>query len=121
MTPDLGQGGGMALEDAATLTRLLSGIAATGAGDARTGAAPDAALDAALDEYDRLRRPRTRRIARQARAMGAVAQIRGRTAGLLRDTALRLVPPALTARQLLDIQAWQPPPGPGSAGGPERQ
>jgi FAD binding domain len=53
MAPDLGQGANQALDDAATLVRL------TGTTD----------LDRALDEYDRLRRPRTQRIARRARAL----------------------------------------------------
>ncbi|MGY1714138.1 FAD-dependent monooxygenase [Geodermatophilus sp. SYSU D01106] len=101
MTPDLGQGANQALEDAATLTRLLTGVT-------------DRDVGAALDAYDRLRRPRTRRIARRAHAVGQVAQARGPVASRLRDAVLRLTPPAAAARQLLGIQAWQPPAAPAS-------
>src|SRR5690606_3870830 len=47
MTPDLGQGAGQAIEDAATLTLLLRGT--------RTGAD----VDTALRTYDRVRRARS--------------------------------------------------------------
>ena len=95
MTPDLGQGANQAMEDAATLTRLLEPLT--------TRAAPD--VSAALDAYDRLRRARTQPIAARARQVGRVMQSRSP----LRDWALRLTPPAVTARQLTQIQAWQPP------------
>jgi 2-polyprenyl-6-methoxyphenol hydroxylase-like FAD-dependent oxidoreductase len=87
MTPDLGQGAGQAIEDAATLTRLLA-------------AEP---IDAALDAYDRLRRARTQPIAARARQVGRVMQSRSP----LRDLALRLLPGGLAARQLTALQAWE--------------
>ncbi|MGY1810384.1 FAD-dependent monooxygenase [Blastococcus sp. SYSU D00669] len=93
MTPDLGQGANQALEDAATLVRLVQG------GD----------LDAALGAYDRLRRPRTQRIARRARALGRVAQWRRPVPAALRDAALRLTPDAAAGRQLTALQTWSPP------------
>jgi 2-polyprenyl-6-methoxyphenol hydroxylase-like FAD-dependent oxidoreductase len=99
MTPDLGQGGNQALEDAATLVRLI--------GDA-AGAPRGPWIDPVLTEYDRLRRPRTQLLARQARLVGKVAQARGATAWL-RDTAVRLLPDRLAGRQMLAIQDWQPP------------
>ncbi len=102
MTPDLGQGGGQALEDAATLTRLLEPLA----GDDEPASQ---SLDRALTDYDRLRRPRTQRIARRARTVGRVAQAGSVVGQRLRDTALRCVPPSAAARQLLSLQAWQPP------------
>ena len=68
MTPDLGQGGNQALEDAATLVRLIGDAAAT---------PPGPWIDPALTEYDRLRRPRTQLLARQARLVGRVGQTRG--------------------------------------------
>jgi 2-polyprenyl-6-methoxyphenol hydroxylase-like FAD-dependent oxidoreductase len=102
MTPDLGQGANQALEDAATLVRLTAGLAP----DDRPGAG---ALDAALDAYDRLRRPRTQRIARQARLLGAIAQARGPVTGRLRDTVVRLVPDGVAARQSIRLQSWRPP------------
>jgi 2-polyprenyl-6-methoxyphenol hydroxylase-like FAD-dependent oxidoreductase len=102
MTPDLGQGANQALEDAATLTRLLGGVAAS--------VHPDpAAVDGALGRYDALRRPRTRRLARRARALGAVAQARGPLTSRLRDALLRTTPPSAVARSLADLQSWVPP------------
>jgi 2-polyprenyl-6-methoxyphenol hydroxylase-like FAD-dependent oxidoreductase len=98
MTPDLGQGAGQAMEDAATLTRLLEPIAATD----RPG---PAALDAALDAYDRLRRARTQPIAARARKLGALLQSRNP----LRDTLLRLAPAGIVAGQLKSLQSWSPP------------
>lgn len=103
MTPNLGQGGNQALEDAATLVTLLSG---SGGPDGAGG--PDG-IDAALAEFDRLRRPRTRRIARQARLLGAILQARGPVTSRLRDTALWLAPPAAAARGALAVQRWTPP------------
>ena len=100
MTPDLGQGGNQALEDAATLVRLIGGNAAAG---------PGPWIDTALVEYDRLRRPRTQLITRQARLIGRVAQARGRVTGWLRDTVLRIVPAGPAARRAADLQDWQPP------------
>ncbi len=102
MTPNLGQGGGQALEDAAVLVAVLGGLAAQ--------AAPEpAAVDAALDRYDRMRRPRAQSIARRSRAVGRVAQLRGRGAVALRDLALRLTPSGALARQALSVQRWAPP------------
>jgi 2-polyprenyl-6-methoxyphenol hydroxylase-like FAD-dependent oxidoreductase len=102
MTPDLGQGANQALEDAATLTRLLAGLTAQDVPE-------PGALAAALDGYDRLRRPRTQRVARRARALGALAQASGPLTVGLRNRLLRLTPPRAAARPLLDLQAWQPP------------
>lgn len=60
-------------------------------------------IDAALDAYDRTRRRRTRPIAATARRLGRLLQSSSR----LRDLALRLTPPAVTARQLRALQAWR--------------
>ncbi|MDS1113079.1 FAD-dependent oxidoreductase [Gordonia westfalica] len=95
MTPNLGQGANQAMEDAATLTALLG----------RTGAS----IDDALRAYDRLRRRRTQRIARQASAIGRVGQWRSASAVALRDLAMRAVPDAALSAQLRRIQDWQPP------------
>lgn len=99
MTPDLGQGGNQALEDAATLTALLADV---DGGDA-------ARIDAALDTYDRLRRPRTQRIARQAALLGRVLQAGGPVSSRLRDGLLRLAPERAVARRILALQRWSPP------------
>ncbi|WP_395726980.1 FAD-dependent monooxygenase [Nakamurella sp.] len=97
MTPNLGQGGNQALEDAATLVALLSRPAGP------------AGIDAALAEYDRLRRPRTQRIARQAGILGRVLQAHGPVVSRLRDAGLRLTPPGAAARSALAVQRWAPP------------
>jgi 2-polyprenyl-6-methoxyphenol hydroxylase-like FAD-dependent oxidoreductase len=115
MTPNLGQGGNQAMEDAATLAALLAGAADAGAADA--GAEDEAGIDAALAEYDRLRRPRTQRIAHGAGLLGRVLQARGPIVSRLRDTALRLTPAGVTARSVLAVQRWQPPSTPVVTGG----
>lgn len=107
MTPNLGQGGNQAMEDAATLAALLAGAADAGEEVAR--AADESGIDAALAEYDRLRRPRTQRIAHRAGLLGRVLQARGPIVSRLRDTALRLTPSGVTARSVLAVQRWQPP------------
>ncbi|MFC0198337.1 FAD-dependent monooxygenase, partial [Microbacterium arthrosphaerae] len=78
MTPDLGQGAGQAMEDAATLAALLAPFV-------RAGTAPTAGIDDALAEYDRLRRARTQPLARRARMLGRVAQARSAVGSGLRD------------------------------------
>ncbi len=99
MTPNLGQGGNQALEDAATLTALLTGV------DGGDGPG----IDAALDTYDRLRRPRTQRIARQAALLGRVLQAGGPVSSRARDGLLRLAPERAVARRILALQRWSPP------------
>lgn len=95
MTPNLGQGANQAMEDAATLTALLG----------RAGVD----VDDALRTYDRLRRRRTQRVARQASAIGRVGQWRLAPAVRLRDLAMRAAPDAVLNGRLRRIQDWQPP------------
>lgn len=92
MTPDVGQGGGQALEDAATLAVLADGD-----------------LRAALARYDALRRPRTQSMARRARSVGRVAQLRWGPAAAARDLLLRAVPGGASARAATAMQRWEPP------------
>ncbi|HEX6497538.1 MAG TPA: NAD(P)/FAD-dependent oxidoreductase [Micromonosporaceae bacterium] len=95
MPHHLGQGGCLALEDAATLTALLH------------DAVPGRSLRPALEEYARQRRPRALRMARRARRAGMVLQARGRLAVRARDAVLGTLP-----AKLLDSSAgWQPPVG----------
>ncbi len=96
MTPDLGQGAGQAIEDAATLILLLRG---TGAAD----------LDAALRRYDAIRRPRTRVLWRSSRLVGRVAQASGTVSVPVRDLALRAMPAALLSRAVIRGSTWHPP------------
>jgi 2-polyprenyl-6-methoxyphenol hydroxylase-like FAD-dependent oxidoreductase len=85
-TPNLGQGAGMAIEDAAILARCLR-------------AAP-ADLPAAFRAFDQQRRPRTRRIVVQSRQLGMLAQFTPPWLAQLRNAALAAVPDWLTARQM---------------------
>ncbi|WP_434743661.1 FAD-dependent oxidoreductase [Micromonospora sp. SH-82] len=73
MTPDLGQGACQALIDAVVLAECLG---------------PDVDVAAGLREYDRRRRPPTRRMVALARGAGRLARLRRGTR--LRDAALRL-------------------------------
>ena len=102
MTPNLGQGGNQAMEDGATLARLVGPLAIDVRPDAST-------LAQALDRYDLLRRQRTQSIARQSRAVGRVAQTSGRWRVAVRNTALRLLPAFVAGQPLTQIQSWQPP------------
>lgn len=79
MTPNLGQGAGQGIEDAATLTVLLR------------DASPDA-LESTLVTYDELRRPRTTSVMRGSRTAGRVAQASNPLLAGLRDGALLLTP-----------------------------
>ncbi|UYG15887.1 FAD-dependent monooxygenase [Brachybacterium huguangmaarense] len=96
MTPDLGQGAGQAIEDAATLTILLRGA---GLAD----------LDAVLRRYDAIRRPRARALWRASHLAGHVAQASGPVSVPMRDLALRAVPAALFSRAVTRGSAWHPP------------
>lgn len=86
MTPDLGQGGGQAFEDAVALGVVLTG--------SRAVDAPEA-----LRRYDTLRRPRTTDLLRQARRTNRLLGLHG-PAGRVRDAVLRLVPQAVATRAL---------------------
>lgn len=90
MTPNLGQGGCQAIEDAVVLADLL----AEAHGD----------IPGALATYTATRAPHTAAVVRRSRRMGAAAQWSSPPAVLLRDTALaasgRLLPDA--AIRILD-------------------
>lgn len=77
MTPDLGQGGSQALEDAVTLAALV---------------AQHDRLEPALAAYDALRRPRAATIARRSRQVGRIAQARNPAAVASRNALMRLIP-----------------------------
>lgn len=96
MTPDLGQGAGQAIEDAATLTVLLRGA---GASD----------LDRLLERFDLLRRPRTRGLWRQSRLTGRIAQLSNPLAVRVRDAGLRATPSSLLASAMTRVQRWEAP------------
>ncbi len=91
MTPDLGQGGGTALEDAVELAETLDST-------------PDVSLG--LARYDRLRRRRTQEIARQSALFGTFAQASGRLTVPLRNTAARLLPQSVFLRSVQPLLDW---------------
>jgi 2-polyprenyl-6-methoxyphenol hydroxylase-like FAD-dependent oxidoreductase len=97
MPHHLGQGACLALEDAATLGAML----ATAPSGPR--------LLAAVGAYDQLRRPRTARVVRQARRVGAVVQARGRLARRARDAAFGALSPRMLDRAATSAAQWQPP------------
>ncbi|MGX7827200.1 FAD-dependent monooxygenase [Actinokineospora sp. 24-640] len=93
MTPNLGQGACQALEDAATLTALVS----------------THDLPQALHHYDTQRRPRAQSIARHSRQIAAIAHLRWPPATQLRNLALRATPQSTLRKQLHTIAGWRAP------------
>ncbi|WP_040835481.1 FAD-dependent monooxygenase [Nocardia brevicatena] len=93
MTSNMGQGANQGLEDAVTLAVLLD----------RPGDIEDA-----LDEYDRVRRPRTQSIAARSRHIGGVAQWNS-IASMVRDAALRLIPARALVWGMGSVMVWEPP------------
>lgn len=78
-TPNFGQGGCMAIEDAAALARSVT--------------RHDGDLAAAFRAFERMRRRRTAQITRQSRLYGWVGQWEGSAAGALRAALFRLTGP----------------------------
>lgn len=112
MTPNLGQGGGQALEDAATLTVLLAPLIGKSPGSEAgpiVSVPPD--LAAALGRYDSLRRPRTQSIAQKSRLMGQVFQLESPLLARIRNAVFSAVPSRLIAAQATSVQKWLPPIG----------
>jgi 2-polyprenyl-6-methoxyphenol hydroxylase-like FAD-dependent oxidoreductase len=103
MTPNLGQGGGQALEDAATLTALLTPLLSGHTAGRQTD------LDAVLHRYDALRRPRSQSIAKKSRFMGRVFQLESPLLAGARDALFSAVPARLIAAQAARVQRWSPP------------
>ncbi|MBX3099689.1 MAG: FAD-dependent monooxygenase [Salinibacterium sp.] len=94
MTPNLGQGAGQAIEDAATLVLALRGRAD---------------IDSALRLYGDIRRKRTKAIWSQSRLMGKVAQASNPIGAAFRDALLRATPPSSTRRGTASLQQWTAP------------
>jgi 2-polyprenyl-6-methoxyphenol hydroxylase-like FAD-dependent oxidoreductase len=92
MTPNLGQGAAMAMEDAWVLARCL-------AADFSPSAFP---------RYERARRWRKARVLWQSRAMGWLIQLEGGPWPALRNTAMRLSPPLLADLSLRSIFNFHP-------------
>jgi len=100
MTPNLGQGGNQALEDAVTLAALVADGNATATGSA---------IAAGLSHYDSVRRARTEPIARRSRQLGRIAQTDGRVAAGLRNAVIRMTPARTVLRAAEKLQTWRPP------------
>jgi 2-polyprenyl-6-methoxyphenol hydroxylase-like FAD-dependent oxidoreductase len=84
MSPFMGQGANMALEDAATLARRLA-------------EAPDYA--SAFNAYEAARIPRTTRIAKQSRQLGMMGQWSNPVAEWFRDTMMRAMARFMNSEQ----------------------
>ncbi len=96
MTPNLGQGGCQALEDAATLAVAV---------ETQPG------LATALRRYDELRGPRTRALARRSLLSRDVSHLRWAPARVVRDAVLRAVPGSVFAKALARPFGWRPEQG----------
>ena len=95
MTPNLGQGGGQALEDAIVLAAAIAG-------------SPD--LNTALARYDRERRPRTQAMSRAATwQLRFGQQLRNPIAVALRNAVVSLTPDRIALRAAARYGAWTPP------------
>jgi len=93
MTPNLGQGGCQALEDAATLA-ILAG---------------EADLAAALRRYDELRRTRTQDLWRKSLLGGRVSHLVPAPLRVVRNALLRAVPRSVFLASVARPFSWQPP------------
>jgi len=93
MTPDIGQGGCQALEDAVTLVHLL--------------AKHD--VPAALAAFDRARRERTQKIVRTSAIWGTISEWRNPVAATIRNALVRLLPPSAFLNASRQTLGWQPP------------
>jgi 2-polyprenyl-6-methoxyphenol hydroxylase-like FAD-dependent oxidoreductase len=92
-TPNLGQGGCMAIEDAALLARCASN---------------EADLSMAFGSYERLRFARTARVTTLSRYYGVMGQWRNPALVWLRNTALRLTPARAAARSYNTFVSYDP-------------
>ena len=92
-TPNMGQGGCMALEDALVLTKLLAenptNIAAT------------------LKQFERLRFARTAKITRLSRMFGTVGQWESKLGVAWRELAFKLTPASVMEMQLKSVYEYQ--------------
>lgn len=88
MTPNMGQGAGQAIEDAAFLAAALR------------DAPEQSNLEAALSSYERVRLPRTSHFVTQSYRLGRIAQTENALGCYLRDFLVWLTPNSATKRSL---------------------
>jgi len=93
MTPNLGQGGCQAIEDALVLSWCLT--------LKREG------VEAGLRRYESLRMPRTRFIVNASRRIGAAFQMESPLLCRLRDLAVGLTPAAMSYRSLARVAGYE--------------
>lgn len=93
MTPNMGQGAAMAIEDAYVLAEL-------------TGQMYD--TSAALTKYEQRRRPRVSVIQTRSRRIGRVAQWQSPTAAAIRNKLVSLTPGRMVRRGVEDLARFQP-------------
>jgi len=91
-TPNLGQGGGMALEDAAVLAKCF---------------ARETSPEVALRRYENLRRQRTRHIQQRSRLMGEIAQWENRIFVTGRRVVTGLLPARLFEHNLRRVYSYE--------------
>ena len=91
-TPNLGQGGGMALEDAAVLAKCI---------------ANESSAVVALCRYEKLRRQRTRQIQQRSRLMGAIGQWENRVFVAGRRVVTGLLPASLFEYNLRRVYSYE--------------
>lgn len=97
MTPNLGQGACLALEDAITLATLAAELT------------PGASLEPVLGRYDRLRRRRAAKLVRQSRRLGALFGASSWLGVGARNTLLTAAPSGLLDRATAAGAGWRPP------------
>ena len=115
MTPNLGQGGCQAVEDAVVLAHRVSGGGASGA-VRPAGDVVDLADAVAAYTADRL--ARTTRIVRQSARAGRMQQSDSPLRATLRDAMITLAGmagPGLMVRQMTPLASWTPPSSAGPA------
>jgi 2-polyprenyl-6-methoxyphenol hydroxylase-like FAD-dependent oxidoreductase len=93
MTPNMGQGGCQAIEDAVVLAGCL---------------AREAEVPAALVAYEQRRVKRANGFVSQSFQLGRVGQLENAAARFVRDTLTRLVPTNVTARQVRAVMDFTP-------------
>jgi 2-polyprenyl-6-methoxyphenol hydroxylase-like FAD-dependent oxidoreductase len=91
-TPNLGQGGGMALEDAAVLAKCFK---------------HETSPEVALRRYESLRRRRTRHIQQRSRLMGEIAQWENRIVVAGRQVVTGLLPARLFEHNLRRVYSYE--------------
>jgi 2-polyprenyl-6-methoxyphenol hydroxylase-like FAD-dependent oxidoreductase len=100
ITPNLGQGGGLAIEDAAILARCFEKYVSP---ENLSGEQTLPAITRALRKFAALRQARAAAVARYSRLYGVVGQWECRFAVGMRDRILSLVPNALAERLLRGV------------------